>query len=108
MTTRHVGTSLYAGLLFTVLGALAWASGQPFVFPSLGPSAFLLAFDSHSERTRSYSVVGSHAIGALAGFWPTVCSLKASSSRRRRRPVRLMASGWPQAASSLSSPPAGE
>ena len=34
---KEVGTSLYAGFLFTVLGATAWATGQPFVFPSLGP-----------------------------------------------------------------------
>jgi len=65
---RRVGTSLYAGLLFTVLGAVAWASGQPFVFPSLGPSAYILAFDRRGERTRTYRVVGSHVIGAVAGL----------------------------------------
>jgi hypothetical protein len=65
---RRVGTSLYAGLLFTVLGAVAWASGQPFVFPSLGPSAYILAFDRRGERTHAYRVVGSHVIGAVAGL----------------------------------------
>lgn len=65
---RRVGTSLYAGLLFTVLGTIAWASGQPFVFPSLGPSAFILAFDRRSERTRTYRIVGSHLIGGVAGL----------------------------------------
>lgn len=65
---RRVGTSLYAGLLFTVLGVVAWASGQPFVFPSLGPSAYILAFDRRGERTRAYRVVGSHTIGAVAGL----------------------------------------
>ena len=68
MNRRRVGTSLYAGLLFTVLGLVAWASGQPFIFPSLGPSAFILAFDRTGERTRTYRVVGSHLIGAVAGF----------------------------------------
>lgn len=68
MNRRRVGTSCYAGVLFTVLGLIAWASGQPFIFPSLGPSAFILAFDRRGERTRTYRVVGSHVIGALAGF----------------------------------------
>ena len=42
---RRIGTSLYSGLLFAVLGVIAWVSGQPFVFPSLGPSAFILSFE---------------------------------------------------------------
>ncbi|WP_251342967.1 HPP family protein [Haloplanus halophilus] len=65
---RRLGTSLYAGVLFTVLGAVTWASGQPFVFPSLGPSAFVLAFERRGERTRTYRVVGSHLIGGVAGL----------------------------------------
>ncbi len=72
MNRRRLGTSLYAGLLFTVLGAIAWATGQPFIFPSLGPSAFILAFDRTGERTRTYRVVGSHLIGIVAGgiaYW---------------------------------------
>jgi hypothetical protein len=48
---RRDGTSLSAGLLFAVLGAVAWVTGQPFIFPSLGPSAFVLAFERRSERT---------------------------------------------------------
>lgn len=73
---RRVGTSLYAGLLFTVLGAIAWVSGQPFIFPSLGPSAFIIAFERRSERTRTYRIVGSHLIGGIAGL--IVWSLLAS------------------------------
>lgn len=65
---QQVGTSLYAGTLFVVLGGVAWASGQPFVFPSLGPSAFILAFDRRSDRTTTYRIVGSHVIGGVAGF----------------------------------------
>lgn len=65
---RRVGTSLYAGFLFMVLGSIAWASGYPFIFPSLGPSAFVLAFDRRGERTRASRIVTSHAIGAVVGF----------------------------------------
>ncbi|PSQ05185.1 HPP family protein [Halobacteriales archaeon QS_6_71_20] len=68
MNRRRVGTSLYAGVLLSVLGVLAWVSGRPFVFPSLGPSAFVLAFERRGERTRVYRVVGSHVIGGVAGL----------------------------------------
>ena len=73
---RRVGTSLYAGLLFTVLGVIAWGSGQPFIFPSLGPTAFVLAFDRRSERTQTYRVIGSHLIGGVAGLmaWAVVAT----------------------------------
>lgn len=65
---NEIGTSLYAGLLFAVLGAVAWATGQPFIFPSLGPSAFLLAFEREAGRGRRYRIVVSHVIGGVAGF----------------------------------------
>ncbi|WP_436934922.1 HPP family protein [Halovenus marina] len=65
---RRAGTSLYAGLLFVVLGGVAWVTGQPFIFPSLGPSAFVLAFERRSERTRATRIVGSHLIGGVAGL----------------------------------------
>ena len=68
MNRRRVGTSLYAGFLLSVLGVLVWVSGRPFVFPSLGPSAFVLAFERRGERTRVYRVVGSHVIGGVAGL----------------------------------------
>ena len=73
---RRVGTSLYAGFLFTVLGVIAWLSGQPFIFSSLGPSAFILAFERRSERARTYRIVGSHLIGGIAGLlaWTVIAS----------------------------------
>ncbi|WP_332897705.1 HPP family protein [Haladaptatus sp. CMSO5] len=63
---RTVQTSLYAGVLFSVLAALAWASGNPFIFPSLGPSAFMLAADDDTLSPRR--VVGGHLVGALSGL----------------------------------------
>ena len=65
---RRVGTSLYAGVLLAVLGAVAFVTGQPFVFPSLGPSAFTLAADRRGGAARFYRVVGGHLVGAVAGF----------------------------------------
>ncbi len=73
---RRVGTGLYAGLLFTVFGIIAWGSGQPFIFPSLGPTAFVLAFDRQRDRTQSYRIIGSHLIGGIAGLlaWAILAS----------------------------------
>ena len=68
MVRRRLSASLHAGLLCTVLGTVAWITGQPFVFPSLGPSAFVLAFDRRGERGRGYRIVASHVIGAVVGF----------------------------------------
>jgi hypothetical protein len=61
---ESVGTSLRTGALIAVLGALAWASGLPALFPSLGPSALVLATDDADPQ----QVIGGHAIGVLAGL----------------------------------------
>jgi hypothetical protein len=96
---RHkLGTSLYAGLLFTVLGIVAWISGQPFVFPSLGPSAFILAFDRRGSRTDTYRVVGSHLIGGVVGLAAYLLladgiSLTSTPPRFSTAGLRLAASG---------------
>ncbi|ODR79271.1 hypothetical protein BG842_07460 [Haladaptatus sp. W1] len=65
---QHVETGLYAGFLFAVLGFVAWMSGEPFIFPSLGPSAFVLAFERRRDRRQVYRIVGGHLIGGVAGF----------------------------------------
>lgn len=56
-----------ATLYLTVTALLAWSSGRPFLFPSLGPTAYVLAFDNkevHSFR----AVVGGHACGIVGGL----------------------------------------
>lgn len=98
MNRRRVGTSLYAGFLFTVLGLIAWLSGQPFIFPSLGPSAFILAFERRGDRTRTYRVVGSHLIGGVAGLlayylFASGVALTAASPALSMDGLRLAASG---------------
>jgi hypothetical protein len=98
---RRLGTSLYAGLLFTVLGAIAWATGQPFVFPSLGPSAFLLAFDRRSERERAARIVGSHLIGGAAGL--TAWWLIAAGGSLTATPPAFSPAGFRLAASATVS-----
>ncbi|WP_330632638.1 HPP family protein [Halocatena halophila] len=58
---------VYAGLLICGVGAIAWVSGEPFVFPSLGPTAFVLA-TQFDDRPLAQTIVGSHTIGVVAGI----------------------------------------
>lgn len=45
MNPSDVGANVasYIAFLLVVLGLISWVTGQPFLIPSLGPSAFLLA-----------------------------------------------------------------
>jgi hypothetical protein len=101
MNRRNLGTSLYAGVLFTVLGLIAWASGQPFIFPSLGPTAFILAFDRRGERTQSVRIVVSHLVGGIAGL--LAYSLLASGVALTADPAAFSPGGLRLAASGVVS-----
>lgn len=68
MQRRLVRASIHAGLLLVALAVVAWATGNPFVFPSLGPSAFLLA-GIGSDRWSAYRrVIGGHTVGVIVGL----------------------------------------
>jgi hypothetical protein len=68
VTRTALWTALHAGTLLAVTGVVAWASGTPFVFPSLGPTAYVLA----TRRTRTSRaltrIVAGHAVGVGAGL----------------------------------------
>ena len=68
MRTRGTVATLYVGVLLAVPGALAWVTGQPLVFPSLGPSAFLLATRRDDSATAPRRVIGGHLVGIAAGL----------------------------------------
>lgn len=60
-------TSLKSALFIGILGSVAWITGAAFIFPSLGPTAYLLAFDNklaHSARV----VIGGHFCGVTGGL----------------------------------------
>ncbi|MBZ6494990.1 HPP family protein [Natrinema longum] len=61
-------STLYVGVLLVVPGLLAWVTGQALLFPSLGPSAFLLATVRDGEVTAAWRVIGGHCIGVVAGL----------------------------------------
>lgn len=65
--SRALRTAAQAGLLLAAPGIVAWATGLPAVFPSLGPSAYLLA-TSDGPAVAPRRVVGGHAVGVVAGL----------------------------------------
>ncbi|MFC6863542.1 HPP family protein [Halomicroarcula sp. GCM10025817] len=57
-----------AGALLSVLGAVVWLTGLPFLFPSLGPTAYLFATRPAAPASAARRVVGGHAVGVGAGL----------------------------------------
>jgi CBS-domain-containing membrane protein len=55
-----------------VMAAAAWATGSPFVFPSLGPTAFLFFYTPLAASAAPRNTIFGHAIGALAGYFSLV------------------------------------
>jgi len=55
-------------LHFTVLGAITLVTGRPFLFPSLGPSAYLMATGEKARAEGAYHVIGGHAVAVGAGL----------------------------------------
>lgn len=51
-----------------LLALLAFITGNPFVFPSLGPTAFLLFFSPLAEASTPRNTVLGHAIGLICGY----------------------------------------
>lgn len=58
----------HAGALLSALGAVVWLSGLPFLFPSLGPTAYLFATQPSARQSAPRRVLGGHAIGVVAGL----------------------------------------
>ena len=51
-----------------VLALLALVTGNPFVFPSLGPTAYLLFFSPLSRTSSPRNTIVGHAIGLICGY----------------------------------------
>ncbi|QFU82230.1 HPP family protein [Natronorubrum aibiense] len=64
----RLGTTLHTGLLLSTTAVLAWLSGLALLFPSLGPSAFVLALFQDGDATAPRRVIGGHVIGVVAGL----------------------------------------
>ncbi len=61
---RH---GMRVGLLLCLPALVAWLTGRPFIFPSLGPSAFSLVIGGDGEAT-GRRVIGGHLVGVIGGL----------------------------------------
>jgi CBS-domain-containing membrane protein len=75
LVERHNSTfvlglfALVNGLIaIGIMAAVAWVTGEPFVFPSLGPTAFLLFYTPMLATASPRNTICGHAIGAAAGY----------------------------------------
>jgi hypothetical protein len=60
--------SLVAGLLMLVVGGVAYVARQPFLYPSLGPTAFLQAEYPFHRTSQFRDTTLGHLIGIAAGL----------------------------------------
>ncbi|MGH9328253.1 MAG: HPP family protein [Terriglobia bacterium] len=64
-----VVTPVAEGALILVLGAIGWAASWPFVFASLGPTAYEMIEKPESKSAKPYNVIAGHFVGLGAGFF---------------------------------------
>jgi CBS domain-containing membrane protein len=75
LLTRHAERPVWALFMFVngfitiaLLAAVAMISGTPFVFPSLGPTAFLFFFTPRAPAASPRHTIYGHAIGIVCGY----------------------------------------
>lgn len=64
---KTISITAKAALFITLMGIVAWITGNFFIFPSLGPTAYILAFDRKISHSASV-VIGGHACGVFGGL----------------------------------------
>ena len=57
-----------SALSIAILSTIALITGEPFIFPSLGPTAFLLFWAALNAQSAPRNAFFGHLIGVLAGF----------------------------------------
>lgn len=57
-----------SAISIAIISIIAALTRQPFLFPSLGPTAFLLFYDALGAQAAPRNVFCGHAIGVLAGY----------------------------------------
>jgi CBS domain-containing membrane protein len=55
-------------ITIALLALLALITGSPFVFPSLGPTAYLFFFSPMAESSCPRNTILGHAIGLICGY----------------------------------------
>ncbi|MGH9688421.1 MAG: HPP family protein [Candidatus Acidiferrales bacterium] len=60
--------ALAEGSLLLALGAISWATRQPLIFASLGPTAYELVEQPRLRSARPYNIIVGHLTGLASGF----------------------------------------
>lgn len=63
-----IGSAFMATVLVAIVGLTAYLAGQPWLFPSLGPTAYLLASYPNLPSSRTYNCLMGHLVGLGSGF----------------------------------------
>jgi len=100
-----------------LLGLLAFLTGSPFVFPSLGPTAYLFFFSPLAEVSSPRNTILGHAIGLVCGYAAFILAVASSppfgmnpgvhGARLLAAALSLSATGALMAFLRISHPPAG-
>ncbi|HEY5213833.1 MAG TPA: HPP family protein [Acidobacteriaceae bacterium] len=100
-----------------ILGLLALLTGSPFVFPSLGPTAYLFFFSPLAEVSSPRNAILGHAIGLICGYGAFALAVASSppfginpgvhGARVLAAALSLSATGALMALLRVSHPPAG-
>ncbi len=100
-----------------LLALLALVTGSPFVFPSLGPTAYLFFFSPLAETSSPRNAILGHAIGLVCGYAAFALTIPSSSflalhsglhgSRVLAAALSLSATGALMVLFRVSHPPAG-
>ena len=64
----YLWTPVAAGLLTLLCGLLGLATHQMLLFPSIGPTAFLLAHSPNEQSSRVWNVIVGYTIGLAAAY----------------------------------------
>lgn len=100
-----------------LLALLALLTGSPFVFPSLGPTAYLFFFSPMAEASSPRNTILGHAIGLICGYAAFALTVASSppfgmhpgvhAARVLAAALSLSATGALMALFRVSHPPAG-
>lgn len=87
---------LALGSLLGIVGLAGLATGQPWLFPSLGPTAYLIAEQPEQSSARVWNTVVGHLVGLATGILAVtllgVGTAPSPMSTGRLAPVRVGAS----------------
>jgi len=65
---EYIWPTIMAAVLLLIVGLTAWGASQPWLFPSLGPTAYLLAKYPELPSSRIYNCIVGHLVGIASGF----------------------------------------